>query len=88
MDGPLRGGETQSPPRCRAQLPSAAAATIDYRLTTPDGDRRVFSGRTFLVGPEGWSVVSVAIPKNGEIQDALLLGLLRPEWKAESRGVR
>jgi [ribosomal protein S5]-alanine N-acetyltransferase len=25
---------------------------------------------------------------NGEIQDALLLGLLRPEWKAGSQGVR
>lgn len=36
----------------------AAAATIDYRLTMPAGDRRTFSGRTYLVGPEGWSVVS------------------------------
>ena len=36
----------------------AAAATIDFRLTTPAGDARVFSGRVHLVSPEGWSVIS------------------------------
>jgi hypothetical protein len=36
----------------------AAAATIDFRLVTPSGDRRVFPGRVHLVGPEGYSVVS------------------------------
>lgn len=36
----------------------AAAATIDFRLVTPAGDARVFSGRVHLVPPEGWSVIS------------------------------
>jgi hypothetical protein len=33
-------------------------AVLEYKLTTPAGDRRTFAGKAHLLAPEGWSVVS------------------------------
>lgn len=41
-----------------ATTPGRAPAVLDFRVVTPSGDARVFTGRIHLVGPEGWSIVS------------------------------